>query len=138
MRISYSEEEEFSGQFALWQVNCQRSLSGNKGQQSLRELEAALLALPSKRLIAHRLDNGEDVCAIGALVRYKHISPVSDPEFEMENVGIECGMPQLVAWKIVEINDTFDCRYEGNRRVDYTPEERYEKVLNWVREQLPK
>jgi hypothetical protein len=137
MRINYTEDEDFPGQFALWQGNCQRALSGKRGQESLRELESALLALPSKRLIANELDNGEDVCAIGALARYKHLTPFADPESEMEDVGVECGMPRLVAWKVVEINDNeFDFRYVGNQRVDYTPEERYAAILKWVQKQI--
>lgn len=44
MRISYSDEEDSPGQFALFQANCRRSLQGKKGQAALRELEAALLA----------------------------------------------------------------------------------------------
>jgi hypothetical protein len=77
MRISYSEDEDYPGQFELWQDNCERSLRGLAGQKSLRELEAALLALPSKRLIAHELDNGEDCCAIGALCRMKNRVQIS-------------------------------------------------------------
>jgi hypothetical protein len=137
MRISYTDEEDFPGQFGLWQGNCQRSLSGKQGQAALRELEAALVALPSKRLIANELDNGQDVCAIGALVRYKKITPLADPEYEMEQVGIECGMPRLVAWTVVEINDNeLDFRYVDGKRVDCTPEERYETILKWIRKQL--
>lgn len=139
MRINYSEDEDFPGQFSLWQGNCQRSLAGKKGQESLRELEAALLALSSKRLITDELDDGKDVCAIGALVRYKHITPEADPESEMEDVGVECGMPRLVAWKVVELNDEhFNFRYEDNfqKRIMYTPEERYLAILGWVRKQL--
>jgi hypothetical protein len=137
MRISYTDQEYFPGQFGLWQGNCNRSLMGRGGQKSLRELEAALLALPDKRLVSGEFDNGEDVCAIGALARHRRIVPKSDPESEMEEVGVECGMPRLVAWKVVEVNDTyFDFRYEGGERVAYTPEERYSKVLEWVQLQL--
>jgi hypothetical protein len=137
MRIGYSDEEDYPGQFGLWQGNCSRSLSGRNGQASLRELEAALVALPSKRLIANELDDGEDVCAIGALVRYKQHTPKADPECEMEDIGVECGMPRLVAWKVVELNDIeLDYRWTGGSRVPYTPEERYISVLQWVRKQL--
>jgi hypothetical protein len=136
MRINYSEEEDYPGQFGLWQGNCDRSLHGKNGQESLRQLEAALLALPSKRLIEGELDNGEDVCAIGALVRHKHLVLRADPE-EMVEVGVECGIPHLVAWKIVEVNDVeFDRKWEVNKVSTYTPEERYIGVLNWVRKQI--
>lgn len=161
MRISYSEDEEYPGQFALWQGNCRRSLRGKAGQAALRELEAALLALPDKRLIAGKLIDAEGgVCSIGALAKYKgrdllnepHVGP--DDEFEgdgeMEEIGMELGMPRLVAWKVVEMNDVqFDGRdlvtLEGPYRwysekpkawVPITPEERYSRVLAWVRRQL--
>ncbi len=51
MRLNYTEEEDFSGQFELWQANCRRSLRGKLGQRELGELRQALLDLPDKRLI---------------------------------------------------------------------------------------
>lgn len=160
MRISYSEDEDRPGQFALWQANCRRSLKGKAGQAALRDLEAALLALPDKRLIADRVIDAEgDVCAIGALAKYKGRDLLAEPnlyedgEFdgdgEMEEIGMELGMPRLVAWKVVCRNDVeIDGHYErlpGPARwygdypqvyVPITPEARYEKMLAWVRAQL--
>jgi hypothetical protein len=132
-RIGISDDEEFPGQFGLWQGNCQRSIKGRVGQAALRELEAALLALPQKRLIAGELEDSEgEVCALGALKRYKGVAEVkAEPEWEMEEVGVELGMPRLVAWKVVALNDD-----EFDWRAPISPEERYEKVLTWVRKQL--
>lgn len=138
MRISYSDDEEdFPGQYALWQANCQRSIRGKAGQKSLRELETALLALPEKRLIADELENVDgEVCAIGALKKHRGVDVVSDPE-EMEDVGIELGMPRLVAWKVVCLNDIeIDGVYREGRFIPATPEERYEQVLQWVQRQI--
>lgn len=153
MRIGYSEDEDYPGQFELWQANCRRSIKGKAGQAALRELEQALLALPEKRLIAGELENAEgEVCALGALKKYQGVEVESDPECEMEEVGVELGMPRLVAWKVVALNDEEICghhvtlagpiqsRYTGGgylrQYVPPTPEERYEKVLAWVRKQL--
>lgn len=149
MRISYSDDEQYPGQFELWQANCDRSLAGKKGQAALRELEQALIALSNKRLIIYQLEDAEgEVCPIGALMKYRGLSQdtiKADPECEMEEVGVELGMPRLVAWKIVELNDIeLDMHWikglasvsEGNRRVEYTPEERYERVLAWVRQRI--
>lgn len=131
MRINYSDDEIYPGQFELWQANCRRSLNGKAGQRALRDLETALLALPTKRLIADELhDVAGDVCAIGALARAKGLKPKADPGYEMEEVGVECGMPRLVAWKVVEINDIELSSYRVG------PEARYERVLAWVRSQL--
>lgn len=161
MRIGYSEDEDYPGQFELWQANCRRSMKGKAGQAALRELEAALLALPDKRLIAHKMIDAEgDVCAIGALAKHKgrdilaepHIGP--DDEFEgdgeMEEIGVELGMPRLVAWKVVCENDinldgsnlvTLEGPYRWPAEkpkvwVPITPEVRYERMLAWVQRQL--
>lgn len=152
MRIGYSEDEDYPGQFELWQANCRRSLQGKAGQASLRELEQALLALPKKRLIANRLKDADgEVCALGALAEYKGREiPVSDADDfsewedfgEMEDFGVQLGVPRLVAWKVVELNDVvIDGRYDYSKspRGEYVPcipEERYEKVLAWVRKRL--
>lgn len=130
MRIGYSEEEDFSGQFDLWQANCRRSLRGKRGQQELRELHAALLALPEKRLIHGSLEDEEGgVCAIGAYGKRKGLDLSKfDVDCDTDEVGIAGGMPRLVAWKVVEMNDI-----ELDR---LTPEKRYEKMLAWVESKL--
>lgn len=154
MRIGYTDEEDFPGQFGLWQGNCQRSLKGKAGQTALRELEAALLALPSKRLIAESLvDTHGEVCAIGALAEFRGDitdDMIGQGEYDMEEVGVELGMPRLVAWKVVEMNDLMfngtdlvlhegPYRWPSERPFEYvpiTPEQRYERMLAWIREQL--
>jgi hypothetical protein len=156
MRLNYSDDEDYPGQFNLWQANCARSLRGKAGQAELRELEAALVALPEKRLIHGALtDEDGGVCAVACYARHKGIDlSTFDPEYESDDVGVRAGMPRLVAWKVVALNDIeleSWCGYvEGpatreesryaHRGVwvhrDLTPEERYEKVLAWVREQL--
>lgn len=162
MRIGYSEDEEYPGQFNLWQANCARSLAGRGGQAALRELEVALLALPEKRLIANKLQSPEgEVCALGALAKYKgrEMAPAAENENdwdefgqdeEMEEFGVSLGMPRLVAWKVVCLNDVEldgstlvihqgPYRWPAERPHAYvpvTPEVRYEKVLAWVRKQL--
>lgn len=169
MRIGYSEEEDFAGQFELWQANCQRSLNGKKGQAALRELEAALLALPEKRLIANKMiDADGEVCAIGALAKHKgrdlvaetreqlsaigieHFDDEIDGDGEMEEIGVELGMPRLVAWKVVCQNDIeidgyyvtlpgpyrwFQEQQQLRAYVPVTPEIRYDKMLAWVQRQ---
>lgn len=157
MRINFCDDEERPGQFALWDANCQRSLKGKAGQQALRDLEAALLALPEKRLIHGLLEDEHGaVCAVGAYAKHKGLDLSKfDPEDESDAVGVKAGMPRLVAWKVVALNDIeIDDYYrtvEGPemhhghgdywprgvwQRVQYTPEERYEKVLAWVRANL--
>lgn len=130
-RINYSEEEDYPGQFDLWQANCDRSLKGKSGQEELLVLRDALLAMPDKRLIHGSLvaEDGE-VCAIGAYAKHKGLDLQKfDPEDETDAVGIEAGMPKLVAWKVVEMNDI-----ELDSRI--SPENRYAKMLQWVENEL--
>ena len=131
MRINYSHEENYPGQFELWQANCERSLRGKHGQLELRELRAALLALPDKRLIHELLEDEEGgVCAIGAYGKHKGIDLSKfDVDSDTDEVGIAGGMPALVAWKVVEMNDL---EFDGS----VTPEQRYEKMLAWVESKL--
>ncbi len=130
MRISYSEDEDFPGQFELWHGNCEKSLRGRKGQIELQALREALLALPGKRLILGSLQDEEGgVCAVGVYARHKGLDLSKfDPQAKTDIVGIEAGMPRLVAWKVVEMNDIQFARL--------TPEQRYTKMLAWVESKL--
>lgn len=132
MRINWSEDEDRPGQFDLWQANCRRSLAGKAGQQALRDLEAELLRMPEKRLIGNDLAADGKVCAVGALLRGRgmaqsRLEELSDCGDETDEIATAEGVPRLVAWKLVELNDI-----ELEQR---TPERRYEAVLAWVREQ---
>lgn len=142
----YSEEDEdFPGQAELWQANCERSLKGKKGQASLRDLEAALLALPSPRLIAGELQNkAGEVCAIGALAKFKgHECPIvaygldefGDTEIDpidVESATIDLaktlGVPRMVAIAVAAENDAAWVKLDS--------EQRYQRVLAWVRQEI--
>lgn len=155
MRINCVDDEDYPGQFALWDANCRRSMNGRAGQRALREFEAALLALPTKRLIHGRLTDDEgEVCAIACYAKHKGVDVSKfDPEDESDDVGIAAGMPHLVAWQVVALNDIHldtvwevaegplqrgHGTYKGGIPLirNMTPEERYERVLAWVRARL--
>lgn len=155
MRINWTDEEDCPGQFALWDANIRRSIKGKVGQRELKVLEDALLAMPDKRLIRGALsDDDGDVCAIACYARHKGVDLSQfDPEEESDEVGIAAGMPRLVAWQVVALNDLtldtvwevahgplnrWEATYKGGIPYvrDMTPEERYEQILAWVRRQL--
>ena len=146
MRIAISEDEDFNNQVAFWEANLERSLKGHKGQAALRELEAALLALPIKRLIANELENEQgEVCAVGALAKFKgkenpmlgdsfgDFDELSVNEDDIERVTVQLaqdlGLPRMVAQAVVYEND-------DDWPAFMTPEQRYNKILRWVRSQL--
>lgn len=139
-RISYSEEEDWPGQFELWQANCRRSMRGKSGQKELRKLRDALIALPEKRLIHGSLEDADgEVCAIGAYAKTQGLDLKEfDPEDATDEVGIAAGMPAMVAWKVVEMNDMEFGKWANaiTGITPMTPELRYEKMLAWVELQL--
>ena len=140
MRVDYSEDEEYGGQFHLWQSNCRRSRRGKKGQAALRELEAALIALPNKRIQKDVfVERSGETCAIGALMLHRKVSAgmtrqqaeeecAALDRDDTEEHGISVGLPRLVAWSVAVEND------EWNR--EDSPEERYLRILGWVRGEL--
>jgi hypothetical protein len=86
--------------------------------------------MPEKRLIYGSLQDEEGgVCGIGAYARHKGLDLSKfDPESDTDEVGIAAGMPRLVAWKVVELNDI--------ELVGLTPEKRYEETLRWVKSKI--
>lgn len=77
-RFGEGDGEEFAGQYELWRANVRRALAGRKGQAALRDLEAALLALPAPRLIHGHLAHNGEVCAVGALVVHRRTTRGED------------------------------------------------------------
>lgn len=138
-RFEGDGDEEYPGQWWLWEHNLKRNFSGKKGQQSLRELRDALLELPEKRLIAGRLaDETGAVCAIGALAVHRQgrevipllqeIIPEDPDGWDAEEATMDYGMNLgLKRVMVIEIGYQND---EYHR--DETPGQRYARVLAWV------
>jgi hypothetical protein len=104
----------------------------------LADLLAALDAMPNKALVQHELkaEDGE-VCALGALGEARGIDMDGlDPE-EPDEVAAAFDIASPLAREVVYMNDEyFDYEYVGNRRVDITPEKRWEKMRAWVAGQI--
>lgn len=152
MRFEGDGDEYFPGQWALWEHNLERNMSGAAGQAKLKELRDALLALPEKRLIETRLADGEgNVCALGALAVQRRVE-AGEPRsavlselaekvveddwgldgWEAEQLTLEearaCGVKRPMAVTVAYENDFGPSRE--------TPEERYARVLAWVEKRI--
>ena len=153
MRFEGDYDEQFPGQFMLWEANLERHFSGAAGQAKLRELRDALLALPEPRLIETRLaDEQGNVCALGALALQHRVNHGEDrakvlaemaeairdeggwvdswdaeeqTREEAERVGCKLPLIVTVAWE----NDFGPSSKE-------TPEERYTRMLAWVEKRI--
>lgn len=73
--------------YGRWEANLRRSIKGKRGQQALRDLRDALLALPEKRLIAGDFATPQgEVCTVGCAVAYKRAQAkgITIPEAAVE------------------------------------------------------
>ena len=145
MRV-HPDEDLDALELGRWLGRVASAMRGRRGQAFLRKLEAALLALPQKRLIADAICQNGEVCMTGALILQQRLdagmsrddamAEVSEAyNFEDEDwdedeaVAIiegECDVAYALAWEAIRIND--DC--------SGTPEQRYDYCLRWVRRHL--
>lgn len=133
-----------------WIANARKVFRSRRGVAMLRELEAALLALPTHRLVKDAFcqrseepsEAGDveesDVCVLGAYALYKGV-PLSAMPFEewdwhgtaseqSEWAVANLGVAYTAAWELINRNDE-----EFDR---LTPEQRYTAFLRWTREQI--
>lgn len=101
---------------------------GRRGVAFLNDMVAALDALPERRLITGDLEEGGEVCAIGAVGRARGIDMSKLDSEDYERVASVFGVATAMAREIVYTND--------DHFWNATPEERFEKVRAWVRQEI--
>lgn len=158
-RIHYTDIDDVRSLLSTgrWEQNIKTSLAGKRGQVALKKLEQALLALPRSldgrgRLIegalvqpTPQLEDEYETCALGALALYEGKDPLelflrwgdedSYDAYDIMEIGPDLGISKTMAWAIMEENDEM---FGGFNRFGkpITPEERWEKMLAWVRKQI--
>lgn len=139
--------------YGRWEARRKAVFSGRPGYRELKRLEAALLALPHKRLIEGMLCDGKGVCAIGALgyqeLRQQGLPPkeawralrrmswgLDAPNGDLSvDTGTKwfavdrLGWTETLAVEVATENDEYHYCYP-------TPEQRYDRMLRWVRARL--
>lgn len=108
-RVTYNEDDLWGA--IRWAGAAKKAIYGKRGQLVLRELEAALLALPEPKLITDEFANDEgEVCALGALAKARGIdyNAMADWDVEWDDVdGVteKLGITRTLAWEIMAQND---------------------------------
>ena len=132
-RSGYSDDLD-SWDLVRWRGAVASAIRGKRGQALLRDLAAALDAMPEKRLIARQLEEDGEVCALGALGRVRGIDMSKiDPE-ERDQVAKAFDIAEALAAEIVYHND--ECGWTGYP--GETPENRWVRMRAWVAEKLAK
>lgn len=115
-----------------WRGAVASALRGRRGQAFLREMLAALDALPEKKLIAHELVDEYDsntVCAIGAVGRQRGVDLTQlDPE-DHDTVAGTFGVAGALAKEIMYMNDEDGSILECSER-------RWYRMRAWIVSQI--
>ena len=134
-RSGYSDDIDDPLQLGRWRAAANSAMRGRRGQAFLKEMAAAMDALPAKRLIAEDLvmDTGlpfhrGDVCALGAVGKARGLDMSELDPHEQETVASAFGIAHAMACEIVWHND------EWSRRE--TPEQRFERMRKWIGAQI--
>lgn len=128
-----------------WRAAVNSAINGKRGQAFLRELLAALDALPEKNLIEEELVADGHVCALGAVGHARGLDMSKIDPGDCEGIHTHFGIANAMAREIIWINDEVcgdyvECegpptRYRETPTRFYvppTPEKRFEQVRAWV------
>lgn len=114
-----------------WRGQVTSALRGRRGQRLLRDLIAALDALPEKRLIEGAFEQDGEFCALGAAGRLRGIdlSDLYPDEEDAERVAERFDVAHQLVREVTFVNDE-----DGPPRE--TPERRFQRVRSWAVKQL--
>ena len=133
-RSGYSDSDDYGDLWATirWRGAVKSALRGKSGQKFLRELIAALDALPVPALAAGSLQTADgEFCALGAVGRARKLDMAWAAEREedgddlSEDVACEFSIARAMAAEIMHLND------EGGA-YDETPRRRWERMRTWA------
>lgn len=148
---SWEDDEPYPNATALFERAVENAMKGRRGQALLKEIEAALLALPEKKLVAGAVCRDGQVCMLGSVVVERAVrsgKTRAEALAELERKALEWGQDdedgdetfvflkdllgikqESLAWTLVYQNDEIWCK---------SPEDRYERMLEWIRARIAK
>lgn len=123
-RSGYSDDCDNVG---LWRGAVERAIRGKRGRAFLREMAAALDAMPVKELIANDVvRDPEHVCAIGSVAVARQLDVTALDVHDRDAVAKMFGVaPALAAEIAFENDDGFGYNTEP-------PEARWKRMRAWV------
>lgn len=114
----------------LYRASVDRALHGKRGQAFLRELAAAMDAMPEKVLIAGELvsEKGE-CCTIGVVCKSRQLDVSHVDYYDTDSVAKAIGVARSMAAEIAHINDDDEHEWGGASEL---PSERWSRMRKWV------
>jgi len=129
-RSGYSDDWPDDNSGWLYRGAVKSAFQGRRGQAFLKEMIAALDAMPVKELVASELEHDGAVCALGAVGKVRGVDMSKlDPE-DAEGVAAAFGIACAMAREIVfENDDDLGFRTE-------TPAQRYQRMRRWIESEI--
>lgn len=116
--------------FGRWRGAVLSAIRGKRGQAFLRELLAALDAMPDKRLIHGELQTEDgQVCAIGCVGAARGLDMKTVDVYDYEAIAKTLGVNEKLVQEVEWINDEYGRGPDGGVR-------RWKAVREWIVEQL--
>ncbi|MBZ9659827.1 hypothetical protein LB523_12295 [Mesorhizobium sp. ESP-6-4] len=126
-RSGYSDDIDDTWQWIKWRGQVASAIRGKRGQAFLKEMLAAMDAMPEKKLVANALEADGQVCAIGTVGRARGVDMSKvDPE-DYSTVAGTFGIAEPLAQEIVYMNDEAFGSYWCK-----TPEDRFQAMRAWI------
>lgn len=121
-----------------WRGIIASAIRGKRGQRMLRDLRAALEALPERKLVTNRLVEDDGcVCTLGALAKARGVDlSAADDAYDQDGDAEELG---------VTLGEVFDVAPQLAQEVMYwndeaywslTPERRWKAMHDWICENI--
>jgi hypothetical protein len=158
-RSGYSDDYGDDDPLALGRYRAQvaSAIRGKRGQALLRELLAALDAMPEKQLVAGALEADGQYCALGLVGQARGLNLANIDTYDVESLGPTFNIAEQLAREIMWVNDDFvddGCwvaheicgpvqPWESHRKTIKVPNEnagieRWREVRAWVEKQISK
>ena len=124
-RAGYTEDGEDNWGLIRWRGQVASAIRGKRGQALLRDLVAALDAMPEKALVTEELETKEgNVCALGAVGRMRGAAIGEIDTEDWEALAQTFGIAEPLAREVMYEND------EGAWQE--TPEQRWKRMRAWA------
>jgi hypothetical protein len=158
-RSGYCDDYGDDDPLALGRYRAQvaSAIRGKRGQALLRELLAALDAMPEKQLVAGELEADGQFCALGVVGQARGLNLAAIDTYDVEALGGTFNIADQLAREIMWVNDEhvadnqwdqveicgpmrpWDCAYHDVRvRNESAASQRWQVVRDWVEAHITK
>ena len=137
-RSGYSDDCDDNWQNIMWRGQVSSAIRGKRGQAFLRELLAALDAMPVKALIRNDLEiqpeafippNVATVCTLGAIGKARGLDMADLDPYDYDKIADTFGIAHQLVQEIEWLNDEIGPLKE-------TPEHRWQRMRDWVAKRI--